>query len=132
VEPIRIARTIDLPATVEEVWTELTEPDRLSRWFGARVEIELRPGGRVAVLEADGTQRLGVVETIEPGRRLAFRWAPFSRSPDGAPSLSPPGRVEFELEARDGGTRLLVTETRHPTAGVGADLAIQSHAGVVA
>lgn len=127
-EPLRIERTVELPASAGEVWAELTEPDRLSAWFGARVDLELRPGGRVSVVAPDGSQRLGVVETVEPARRLAFRWAPFSRAADGTPALRPPGRVEFVLEARDDGTLLAVTETLHPATGVAGAMVV--HAGV--
>ena len=46
----------------------------------------------------------GWVEAAEPHRRLAFWWRDSVESD--------PTRVEFELEAPEGGTRVRVTESR--------------------
>jgi hypothetical protein len=50
-----------------------------------------------------------VIEDVAPERRLTFRWLPFVRI-DGETRASPPGRVEFILEADPDGTKLTVTE----------------------
>jgi uncharacterized protein YndB with AHSA1/START domain len=56
---------------IDNLWSALTDPDRLARWYG-QVEGDLRPGGQFrAHLEGwDGTGR---VEACEPGRRLLVR-----------------------------------------------------------
>ncbi|MFN2591015.1 MAG: SRPBCC domain-containing protein [Actinomycetota bacterium] len=96
---------IELPATIEEVWSALTEPDRLSAWFGATaVEVELRPGGRITFGGLDEVWR-GVVEAVDPPRLLSFRWLP---APDAA--VGSRTRVEFRLEPRGAATRLFVRE----------------------
>jgi uncharacterized protein YndB with AHSA1/START domain len=55
---------------IEDLWAAITEPDRLTRWYG-QVEGDLRPGGEFRVyLEADDIESTGRVETCEPPRRL--------------------------------------------------------------
>jgi uncharacterized protein YndB with AHSA1/START domain len=110
-----VERRVRLPAPPEEVWAEVADPGRLSAWFGARVELDLRPGGRASFRWPDGTERGGVIEGVEPGRLLAFRWAPFERLADGTPVRRPSGRVEVALEPAPGGhTDLVVRETVGP------------------
>ena len=43
----RIERVITLPGSPERVWKALTEPAQLARWFGNRVEVDLRVGGDI-------------------------------------------------------------------------------------
>lgn len=53
-----------------DLWSALTEPDRLARWYGD-VEGDLRPGGEFRVfLEGPGLHGAGRVEVCEPPRRL--------------------------------------------------------------
>jgi len=91
-----------LAADHDDVWAALTDGDRLSRWFGCEVEIEPWPGGRVT-MRGQGMVRRALVEEVEPGRRLAFRWLP---DPRGGPRT----RVEFALEPHPEGTLLTVVE----------------------
>ena len=55
---------------IDDVWSALTDPSRLARWYG-EVEGDLRAGGefRVRVL-ASGWEGTGRVEACEPPRRL--------------------------------------------------------------
>ena len=78
-----VEREITIPATPDEVWPAVTESDELSSWFGAEVELEAQPGGRGVFRWPDGAERRVVVEDVERGRRLAFRWLPFQRTADG-------------------------------------------------
>ena len=106
--PDSIERELILPVPPARVWTALTRPDQLSAWFGTRATIDLRPGGEV-VFTWDGptgqrsTSR-GVIETVEPPHRFAFRWQP---SPDAVQTT----RVEFTLEPHPEGTRLRLVES---------------------
>ena len=56
---------------IEDLWSALTDPDRLARWYG-QIEGDLRVGGeyrrRVFASGAEGTGR---VEACAPPRRLA-------------------------------------------------------------
>jgi uncharacterized protein YndB with AHSA1/START domain len=55
---------------IEDLWSALTDPGRLARWYG-QVEGDLRPGGQFSLhvdsAEIDATGR---VEACEPPRRL--------------------------------------------------------------
>jgi uncharacterized protein YndB with AHSA1/START domain len=109
-----IEREIMLSVSPERVWSALTDGDQLSSWFGARVIVDARTGGSATFRWPDGRERVATVEEIDPLRRLAFRWAPFERTPDGA-RVAPANRVEFTLERTEEGTLLRVTE-RGPAA----------------
>ena len=91
---MELTREITLPATVEEVWRALAEPE----WLGEDAAIDLRPDGDVRAGE-----RTGFVEEAEAPGRLVFWW-------------SAPGedatRVEIELEPDAERTRLRVVESR--------------------
>ena len=103
----RVARTVTLPSTAGRVWQALVEPARLSRWLGGEVELEPRVGGRVSMVDEKGEHR-GMVEAVEPGRRLVFRlWAPPN---PGGPLEG--GRIEFLVDDLGTSTRLTVTEHR--------------------
>jgi uncharacterized protein YndB with AHSA1/START domain len=55
---------------IDDVWSALTEPERLDRWYG-EIEGELRVGGAFrARLHASGWEGTGRVEECEPPRRL--------------------------------------------------------------
>jgi uncharacterized protein YndB with AHSA1/START domain len=57
-------------ADVDDVWSALTDPDRLAGWLG-EVEGNLRPGGEFrARFFASGWEGTGRVEACEPRRRL--------------------------------------------------------------
>lgn len=65
---IRIEARLD--AGVDEVWSALTEPDRLADWYG---EIQGDPkvgGGFQATLFATGWEGTGRVDACEPNQRL--------------------------------------------------------------
>ena len=82
----------------DEVWSALTDPERLEDWFANDVELDLRPGGGASFRWSNGEERLATVTEVEPERRLAFEWAD-------------EGVVEFTLDDTDEGTVLTVVET---------------------
>ena len=106
--PDSIEREVILPVPPARVWAALTQADQLGAWFGTQASIDLRPGGEV-VFTWDGSTgprgvSRGVIETVEPTQRFAFRWQANSGEP-------PMTRVEFTLEPHPGGTRLRVVES---------------------
>ena len=107
--PEKIERETVIAAPVERVWKLLTEADHLGSWFGdAGAEIDLRPGGAMALSwEEHGTVRARV-ERVEPHRLFSYRWASKmdAEPEDGASTL-----VEFTLEPAGSGTVLRVVET---------------------
>jgi uncharacterized protein YndB with AHSA1/START domain len=95
---MQIEREIVFPASPDEVWEALTEPERLEEWFATEAELDARPGGEGVFRWGDGEERRAVVREAEPGERLVLDW-----DDDGATVL--------ELEEVDGGTLVHVTET---------------------
>ena len=58
---------------IDDVWSALTDPSRLARWYG-EVEGDLRLGGEYrARLFASGWEGTGRVEACEPPQRLLVR-----------------------------------------------------------
>ena len=58
---------------IGDVWSALTDPSRLARWYG-EVEGDLRLGGEYRVrLFASGWEGTGGVEACEPPQRLLVR-----------------------------------------------------------
>lgn len=101
---VQVERTVDLDAPADEVWTALTDDDALSDWFGGEVSLEAVPGGDGCFVEPDGQVRRALVEEVEPGRRLSFRW--WADGDDEGPISS----VTFELTEGERTTHLVVTE----------------------
>ena len=61
-----VERELVLPASPEEVWESLAEPE----WLGAGAHVELRPAGEVRA-----GSRTGFVEWADAPRGLAFWWS---------------------------------------------------------
>jgi uncharacterized protein YndB with AHSA1/START domain len=93
-----VRREIVLPSPVEEVWSAMTEAERLEDWFANDVELDLRPGGRASFRWENGEERAAVVEEVDAERRLGLRWT------EG-------GSVVLELAEVPDGTRLRVVES---------------------
>lgn len=100
---LAIERQVTLPADLEEAWELVTRPEDLAAWLGAEVHLDPTVGASGAVIDHDGTGRRLVVEEVEAGRRLAWRWWR-----DDAPEE--PSRVEITLLPSDGGTTVRVVE----------------------
>jgi uncharacterized protein YndB with AHSA1/START domain len=75
-EVARVERSIHVDAPLDEVWSTIVEPDELSEWLGAHVELDrpIGPGATGEVVDADGSVRHLLVTGHEPGRRLAWHW----------------------------------------------------------
>ena len=111
-----------LAAAPELVWEALTTSPQLSEWFGARVEMEPRRGGRVLFRFPGGEVRRAVVEVFEPPRVLVLRWLPFAEK-EGRVAPARMGRIDFRLDPDGPSTRLTVVES------ASADLAMSSSGG---
>lgn len=104
-----VTREVAISAPAAAVWRALTHPAELAAWFGARVEIDVREGGGVRVRWPDGTERRGLVVTVDPPRRLAFRWRELPGRSGG--SMADPSVVTFELRSDGDVTCVIVTES---------------------
>jgi uncharacterized protein YndB with AHSA1/START domain len=112
--PGQVVRSVDIDATVDDVWHALTDPAELAGWLDAEVSLDLEPGAVGRVVEPDGTVRQVLVTDVEPGHRLAWHWWE-----DGG-ELS---TVEITALPLDDGTRVRVVET---PAGAGGSIRAQA------
>jgi len=65
---------------IDDLWSALTDPDRLARWYG-RVDGELGLGGEFRMyVDASGWEGTGRVEACEPPRRLMVTTKELSES----------------------------------------------------
>ena len=103
-EPVR--RAVKIDADAHMVWAALTDEGALADWFGAAAEIDLRRGGAIRFTWSDGRERRGVIVTMDPPRKLAFRW----RAVAGG-SSSDASVVTFALEPHGDGTCVQVIES---------------------
>src|ERR1700753_2777872 len=86
-----VNREVVLPVDRERAWELITEPAELEEWLGREVEFEAEVDAPVRVDE-----REGVVEEVQDGERIVFRWGD--------------SRVEWVLADDPAGTRFIVTE----------------------
>ena len=114
-EMSRIEKRIKLLASRDRVWRALVNADEFSKWFGVKIEGAFEPGARLRMLATkpgyEGMVVDVVIERMEPGKLLSWRWHP--GAPDPAVEYSKEGTtvVEFRLEDSDRGTLLTVVET---------------------
>lgn len=112
-----------LPVARERVFAAWLDPASLAIWMhagettGATVEVDPRVGGRFRILmvraEGGGYEHYGEYLAIEPPSLLSFTW--ISAATDRRPTV-----VTVELHEREGGTELVLTHRRLPTARVDA------------
>ena len=106
---------------IDDVWSALTDPERLARWIG-EVEGDLRLDGEFrARWFASGWEGTGRVEACEPPRRLLLTM----RDADPQPGQPEETVIETTLTA-DGNQTILVVEDR----GMPLDLLAAYGAGV--
>jgi uncharacterized protein YndB with AHSA1/START domain len=100
-----IVRSVVLDADRDTVWRAISSDDGLAGWLAETASVDLRPGGEGVVGFAGGHLRRVLVDALESGESLAFRWSP-------AASPAAETRVELRLEdAGDGATRITVVES---------------------
>ncbi|HZE41381.1 MAG TPA: SRPBCC domain-containing protein [Stackebrandtia sp.] len=101
--------TYDLPAAPARVWTALTDPGAVAKWFwpanfGTQVHIDARVGGAYRIAsDIAGIAVGGSYREIEAPRRLGFTWLW-----DGDDEET---EVAIGLSARDGGSALALRHT---------------------
>jgi uncharacterized protein YndB with AHSA1/START domain len=97
---------------IDDLWSALTDPGRLARWYG-EIAGDLRHGGEFNVyLEAAGLRAVGRVEVCEPPQRLHVVTRETDESSQQGGGVPPFDQsVEATLTADEGQT-VLVIETR--------------------
>jgi len=96
------------PHSIEQVWSAVSTPAELIRWFPSSVEFEPREGGTIRFADDPYMEpTTGIVLTYEPPRRLAFTWG--GDELHLALDALPAGGTELTLinllEARDSAAR---------------------------
>lgn len=112
----RIEKHINLRAPRSRVWRALTNAKEFGAWFGAQLDGEFRPKGKVSgPITIQGFDHLTLqleIERLEPETYFAYRWHPYAVDPDVDYSGEPTTLVEFRLEDKaGGGTSLTVIES---------------------
>ena len=107
----RIERDILIAAPLERVWSLITSPEHVGRWFAdAGAEIDLRPGGALSLSWREHGTFHGRVEAVEPPHRFAYRWlSKLDLRDDPTPGNST--LTEFTLAAEGASTRVAVVES---------------------
>ncbi|MEM1437522.1 MAG: mechanosensitive ion channel domain-containing protein [Pseudomonadota bacterium] len=100
----RIRQQLRLNASVERIWTALTDADELQRWYGREVEIAARIGGNLRATLHDDSEVDAVIDIFMPPRRLRFA----QRTPDGEGPL-PTGPVSEEITLLQDSDSVLMT-----------------------
>ena len=101
--PDEIRRQIQVQAPRERVWTALTDPAELLRWFPTTAcEFDPTPGTPARFVWDEGGDE-AIVEEVEPAMRLVYRWRPLG-------SDRPYTTVTIELTDADDGTLVTLTE----------------------
>jgi uncharacterized protein YndB with AHSA1/START domain len=119
------SRSIELDASPDEVWAALTEPRLLSQWFGARIRIDVRLGGRVVFAFADGSERVATIEAMQPRRLLVLRWSPVCKDAFGRAKQASVGHLRFVLKPAGNSTTLEIEDSL----GVASDFTLLGMAG---
>jgi uncharacterized protein YndB with AHSA1/START domain len=109
VVPQQIEREVLIDASVEVVWSVVTEPEHISGWFSESVELDLRPGGEMTLQWSGHGSVQARVERVEPPELFAFRWVAGAAGQELSAENST--LVEFRLSAEGESTRLTVVES---------------------
>ena len=97
---------------VDDLWSALTDPRRLARWYG-QVEGDLRPGGRFRLhVEDSDIDATGRVDTCEPPRRLRVTTRETDESYQRGNGVPPYDEVLEVTLTADGDQTNLVIEAR--------------------
>jgi len=97
---------------IDDLWSALTDPDRLARWYG-QVEGDLRTGGEFRVyIEANDIESTGRAEACEPPRRLLVTTRETDESYRKGQGVPPFDQVIEATLTTDGDETILVIEVR--------------------
>lgn len=91
-----------IAASRDTVYDSLTDPAQFSKWFGAKVDIEPRVGGRWAMGGFDLDPNPAKILVLEPGHKMSIAWS------DGT-------TASWELADSGGKTRLTFVQSGFDT-----------------
>lgn len=122
----RIEKEVLLHATLDRVWRAISDADEFGQWFGVRFDGPFVAGASVTGIITPTTVDDDVarmqephagkadtwhIVTVEPQRRLAFRWHPYGVEEGLDLSDEPTTLVEFTLRDTADGVLLRIVES---------------------
>jgi uncharacterized protein YndB with AHSA1/START domain len=72
--PNSIQQEVLIDAPIERVWSIVTEPEHISHWLSDSAEVDLRPGGELALTLGQFGTAIGTVVRVERPHVFSFRW----------------------------------------------------------
>jgi uncharacterized protein YndB with AHSA1/START domain len=116
VVPERVEREILIDAPPDVVWSVITEPEHVSRWFSDSAAVDLRPGGELILTWDEHGSVVWRVERVDPPHFVSYHWLRAVQDLSGGAELpeSNSTLVEFSLAEEGEGTRLRVVESGFP------------------
>ena len=110
-----IENTINLKAPVSRVWQALTDYKEFGTWFQVNLDGPFVVGelstGQMTYPGAEHMKWEALVKAIDPKHFFSYTWCPFGGDVDVDYSDQPQTLVEFRLEVRDAGSRLVISES---------------------
>jgi len=106
----RVVTSLEIKATVEEAWREITKTGVIQRaCFDTVLVSDLKPGSPYRYTTADGKRTLfrGTILEVDPPRRFAITF----KFPG---EKEPVAKVVYELEAVPGGVRVTIVHELDP------------------
>lgn len=101
-----IEREITINAAIETVWRVVTQPEHITKWFGAKTEMDLQAGGEGTFTWDFGQAPFKIVKVEQP-HHFAYRWvAPDNKKANEANAIL----VEFNLSEEGEHTKLQIVE----------------------
>jgi uncharacterized protein YndB with AHSA1/START domain len=112
----RIERRILLKAPRSRVWRALSDAKEFGDWFGVNFTgkafvVGKHVQGKITYPGYEHLVMDVLIEEVVPERLLSFRWHPAAVDSSVDYSHEPTTLVAFELEEKEGGTMLTVTES---------------------
>jgi len=104
-----ISRSIFIATSPDRVWTAITDPEHIVKWFGSGATLSALESGGTGVWSFDGYGDVPImVEAVDPMHSITYRWGDTN-----SPVIDPEASTVFTytLEVVEGGTQLHVVET---------------------
>jgi uncharacterized protein YndB with AHSA1/START domain len=112
-----VRRTIRIAAPIEKVWSAVTEPAHISKWFGQAVLDGAGVGARGSLTFPDYGAVPLRIEAIDEPRMVSYRWGNDDALGELADEVDPEHSTvfTFTLETVGDATQLTVVETGFET-----------------
>lgn len=108
---LTVRRTIFIAAPPDKVWTAVTEPQHVSRWFG-QLTLTGDTTGAAGTITWPGQTPVPIrIEAIDPPRTITYRWCNGSEQHGDLVDEATSTVFTFTIVPTAGGTNLTVEES---------------------